>query len=307
VARRPGRRPGSVLGDGRPEGERCSRSRGAGPEAARTPRDGSRRASRRLPYSTPAPTGGGPETTDHSARASSILSRFYDGRADEEPERDKEAEFRFRKALAIAELRPGERVLDLGSKWGGLGVAARQAGLDVEYLGLDLSAVNVRRAAELGLSVREADLSRRLPVNDGSWDCVFCLELLEHLVSPLGLLQEIRRALADDGRAVISVPSPYNWIEVYRELRGRADPEGHLSSLPTPVMVNVLALAGLRVERRRGTFVRLPRTVRLISTNGMTARSRLYLVRRDDRAHFAGRALEALGNPGSAPGRGGAT
>jgi hypothetical protein len=83
-------------------------------------------------------------------------------------------------------------------------------------------------------------------------------------------------------------------------------PEGHLSSLPTPVVVNVLALAGLRVERRRGTFVRLPRTVKLISANGMTARSRLYLVRRDDRARFAGRALETLGQSRvrARPGRG---
>jgi SAM-dependent methyltransferase len=185
-------------------------------------------------------------------------------------------------------------VLDLGSKWGGLGVAARRAGLEVDYLGLDLGALNVRRAGELGLTVREADLSERLPVEDGSWDCVFCLELLEHLVAPLGLLQEIRRALADGGRAVISVPSPYNWIEVYRELRGRADPEGHLASLPPPVMINLLALAGLRVERRRGTFVRLPRTMRLIAADGMTARSRLYLVRRDDRAPFAGRPTDTL-------------
>jgi len=232
-------------------------------------------------------------TTSAQARANSILARFYERRADEEPESDPEAQLRFRKALAIAALGPGERVLDLGSKWGGLGLAARQAGLGVEYLGLDLDALNVRRAAELRLSVRQADLSRPLPVEDGSWDCIFCLELLEHLVSPLGLLQEMRRALTDGGRAVISVPSPYNWIEVYRELRGRADPEGHLSSLPTPVMINLLALAGLRVERRRGTFVRLPCTLRLIRADGMAARSRLYLVRVDDRAPFAGRPAEA--------------
>jgi SAM-dependent methyltransferase len=229
-------------------------------------------------------------TTSGSDRVQAILSRFYDRRADEEPERDPEALLRFRKALDVAALRPRERVLDLGSKWGGLGVAMREAGLDVDYLGLDLGALNVRRAGELGLEVREADIaSAELPVEDGSRDCVFCLELLEHLDSQLGLLHEIRRVLAPGGRAVISVPSPYNWIEIYRELRGRADPEGHLASLPTPVMINLLALAGLRIERRRGTFIRLPRTLRLIPADNLAARSRLYLVRIDDRAPFAGR------------------
>ena len=234
-------------------------------------------------------------STDPSARVSAILSRFYDRRADEEPEHDPEARLRFRKALELAAPRPGERVLDLGSKWGGLGVAMREAGHEVDYLGLDLGALNVRRAGELGLEVREADISSgRLPVEDGSRDCVFCLELLEHLDSQLGLLHEIRRVLAPGGRAVVSVPSPYNWIEVYRELRGRADPEGHLASLPTPVMINLLALAGLRIERRRGTFIRLPRTLRLIPANGLAARSRLYLVRPEDRRPCAGRPVDGI-------------
>lgn len=230
-------------------------------------------------------------------RVTAILARFYDRRAEEEPDHDPEAGMRFRKALALAGLRPGERVLDLGSKWGGLGLAIREAGPRVDYLGLDLGALNVRRAGELGLEVREADISGRLPLEEGSQDCVFCLELLEHLDSQIGLLQEIRRVLAPEGRAVISVPSPYNWIEILRELRGRADPEGHLASLPTPVMVNLLALAGLRIERRRGTFVRLPRTLKLIPADGMAARSRLYLVRPDDRAPFAGRTVGEI--PGS--------
>ena len=241
-------------------------------------------------------------TTTGSERVAAVLARFYDRRAGEEPEHDPEARLRFRKALALAALRPGERVLDLGSKWGGLGVALREAGTRVEYLGLDLGALNVRRAGALGLEVREADISGRLPIEDGSRDCVFCLELLEHLDSQLALLHEIRRVLADGGRAVISVPSPYNWIEIVRELRGQADPEGHLASLTTPVMVNLLALAGLRIERRRGTFIRVPRTMRLIRADNLAARSRLYLVRPDDRAPFAGRPAEGVeerpGEPG---------
>src|SRR5712691_7546239 len=48
------------------------------------------------------------------------LKDFYELRAAEEPERDPEALLRFRKAVEAAGLRSGERVLDLGAKWGGL-------------------------------------------------------------------------------------------------------------------------------------------------------------------------------------------
>jgi SAM-dependent methyltransferase len=219
------------------------------------------------------------------------LTAFYDRRASEAPPVDPEAALRFRKAIAAAELRTGDRVLDLGSKAGGLAERLRAEGLDVRYTGMDLSEENVQRAAERGIDVRQADLSRGIPADDGEYDCVFCLELLEHLPAPLGLLCEVRRVLAPGGRAILSAPNPYNWIEVYRELRRRPDPEGHLVSLPTPIMVNALGLAGLRLERRLGTHVRLPRTIRLLPTDSILARSWIYVVRAEDDCSFAGRAI----------------
>lgn len=211
--------------------------------------------------------------------AEARLRRFYEGRPGEERAGDPEPGARFRKAVAAASLERGERVVDLGAKWGELGIYLRERDAGIRYLGLDLSERNVARAAEHGLEVVQADLSRRLPLDDASVDCAFCLELLEHLATPLDLLREIRRVLAPGGRAVISVPSPYNWIEIYRELRGRVDPEGHLASIPTPVMLNLLALADLRLERRLGTFIRLPKTTRLIPSNSLIARSRIFVVR----------------------------
>jgi SAM-dependent methyltransferase len=161
----------------------------------------------------------------------------------------------------------------------------------VDYTGLDLSEDNVRKAAALGLDVRQANASEPLPMEDAEYDCVVCLELLEHLPEPVGLLEEIRRVLKPDGRAVFSVPNPYSWVEVYRELFRRPDPEGHLSSFTTPVMENLLALVGLRIERRLGTSLRIPKTLRLLSTNSILARSRIYVVRPTERLVFAGREL----------------
>jgi 2-polyprenyl-3-methyl-5-hydroxy-6-metoxy-1,4-benzoquinol methylase len=219
------------------------------------------------------------------------LKAFYELRAREEPEIDREAALRFRKAIRAASFSPGERVLDIGAKWGGFGQGARSMGLEIDYTGLDLSEENVRKATELGLDVRLADASQPLPFDDPEYDCVICLELLEHLPKPIFLLGEIRRVLKPEGRAVLSVPNPYSWVEIYRELFRRPDPEGHLNSFTTPVIVNLLALAGLRLERRLGTSVQIPKTARLLSTNSILARSRIYLARRAERVTFAGREL----------------
>jgi SAM-dependent methyltransferase len=229
------------------------------------------------------------------SRSDDILRAFYDLRAGEEPARDPEALLRFRKALAAAELRTGERVLDVGAKRGGLAQSARELGVDVGYTGVDLSAENAALAQAAGLDVRVADAGGRLPFEDASFDCVFCLELLEHLVSPLSLLEEIRRVLDAAGRAVVSVPSPYSWVEVARELLGMRDPEGHLNGFTTPVMANVAALAGFRIERRLGTSVRIPKTSRLLPTNSILARSRIYVLRPAATVTFAGRSF-ALGD-----------
>lgn len=226
------------------------------------------------------------------ARSEERLRAFYDLRAGEEPERDPEALLRFRKALAAAGLGAGERVLDVGAKRGGLARVARELGLDIVYTGADLSPENVELANEAGFDVRRADVGRRLPFEDASFDCVFCLEILEHLVSPLTLLEEMRRVLADGGQAIVSVPSPYSWVEVVRELFGLHDSEGHLNSFTTPVLENLAALAGFRIERRLGTSLRIPKTARLVATNSILARSRLYVLRPSSAVVFAGRALD---------------
>jgi 2-polyprenyl-3-methyl-5-hydroxy-6-metoxy-1,4-benzoquinol methylase len=217
------------------------------------------------------------------------LKAFYDLRASEEPDSDPEAILRFEKALRASDLAPGERLLDVGAKWGGLGQCARRLGLDIAYTGLDLSEENVRKAAELGLDVRLADASERLPVDDEVYDCVISLELLEHLPNPIVPLAEFRRAVKPEGRVVISVPNPYSWVEVYRELSRRPDPEGHINAFTTPVIENLLALAGLRLERRLGTSLRIPKTLRLLPTNSILARSRIYVARPAERVVFAGR------------------
>jgi SAM-dependent methyltransferase len=225
------------------------------------------------------------------SRISAQLKTFYELRAAEEPARDPEALLRFRKALTAAQLTSGERVLDLGAKWGGLASTIEAAGITVDYTGFDVSEVNAEAAAEAGLKFVRGDVSEALPFGEASFDCVFCLELLEHLTFPLELLVEMRRVLTDTGRAVVSVPSPYSWVEVVREISGRPDTEGHLNSFPAPILQNLAGLSSFTVDRRLGTSLRIPKTPWLIPTNSILARSRIYVLRPSDKTVLAGRTL----------------
>jgi hypothetical protein len=80
-------------------------------------------------------------------------------------------------------------------------------------------------------------------------------------------------------------------VEVVREISGRHDTEGHLNSLPTPIMQNLAGLSGFMIDRRLGTSLRIPKTPWLIPTNSILARSRIYVLRPSDKTVLAGRTL----------------
>jgi ubiquinone/menaquinone biosynthesis C-methylase UbiE len=121
-------------------------------------------------------------------------------------------ERRFREqSLQLAELRPGDVVLDVGCGTGTLLLAAAERiGSEGELHGIDASAQMIARARakgraagrDLALQVRSAD---ELPFPDASFDVLFCTMVLHHLPVPTQLraISEMRRVLEPGGRIVI--------------------------------------------------------------------------------------------------------
>ena len=124
-------------------------------------------------------------------------------------------------------LRPGDRVLDVGSGWGGLGLhLAQQANVDVTGVTLsheqrDLSNA---RAAEAGLSKQVRFKLQDYREETGRYERVVSVGMLEHV--GLGHYREffgkVRELLTDDGVAVVhtvgryDTPGPVNpWITRY--------------------------------------------------------------------------------------------
>ena len=120
--------------------------------------------------------------------------------------------------LDLADLRPGERVLDVAT---GTGVLARLAARRVTpggaVTGLDLNDGMLKCARELplppGLTIEWRHGSAlALPFDDGAFDVVVCQQGFQFFPDRMGALHQMRRVLRATGRVALSVftgPSPY--------------------------------------------------------------------------------------------------
>ncbi len=112
----------------------------------------------------------------------------------------------------------GARILDVGDV-DGLMLKA----LGREGIGFNLSAAAVERIRANGVEARLGD-GHRMPFDDASFDVVLCFETLEHVESPVALLDELARVCAPGGRVYVSVP----WVAATRIYpRDPALPRGH--------------------------------------------------------------------------------
>jgi SAM-dependent methyltransferase len=120
--------------------------------------------------------------------------------------------------LDVANLRPGDRVLDIAT---GTGVVARLAARQVTpggtVTGLDLNDAMLNVARELplppGVTIEWRNGSAlALPFHEGSFDVVLCQQGFQFFPDRMRALDQMRRVLRPSGRVALSVftgPSPY--------------------------------------------------------------------------------------------------
>jgi SAM-dependent methyltransferase len=191
-------------------------------------------------------------------RAMSEFRRFYDKRAGEYNADDWEGCLRYEAALKIARFRERNKVLDVGCKFSILSDLLNERAVPHSYYGVDIShlVLGKRKVDNGGLLV--ADVNVGFPIADQSVTHVFCLELLEHVIAPLGLLGEFYRVLVDGGQLLLSVPNPYYWRELYGNLWGVPDSEGHIGSFTIQTMHRLFDFTRFSPSAHRGTYFRMP-------------------------------------------------
>jgi len=99
-------------------------------------------------------------------------------------------------ALATSGERGG-RALDIPAGAGQISEALREAGF--EAVSADIN--------EHDETFVRADMTQRLPFDDGSFDLVMCLEGIEHVLNPHDLFGELFRVCKVGGRVIVSTPN----------------------------------------------------------------------------------------------------
>ena len=134
------------------------------------------------------------------------MRRFYEDVWADLPQDPEPWAWARRRALLLAEVRPGERVLDLGCGAGRFVAALREAGADAVGVEIAEAALARARGNVPGADLRLLEPDGSVPLPHGSVDLVWCSEVLEHAADPAYLLQEARRVLRDGGRLLVTVP-----------------------------------------------------------------------------------------------------
>ncbi|GGQ46116.1 class I SAM-dependent methyltransferase [Streptomyces mutabilis] len=165
--------------------------------------------------------------------------------------------------LALAGDVAGRRVLDAGCGSGPLTAALRDRGATVT--GIDASAgmlALARRRLGDDVALHVADLSDRLPIDDGAFDDVVASLVLHYLEDWGPTLTELRRVLRPGGRLIVSVDHPitaytnrdcrpdyfattsytFDWM-----LGGQSTPM-RLWRKPLHAMIDAFATAGFRLS-----------------------------------------------------------
>jgi SAM-dependent methyltransferase len=178
----------------------------------------------------------------------------------------------WRRRLSLLETRRGRSaLLDVGCGDGLFLKVARDAGWSVE--GIEFSPEGARRSSQrLGRPVAVGDLASASGLR-GPFDVVTLWHVLEHLVSPTGMLDAARLRLRPGGLLVAAVPNLDNLLmrAAYRVARGRPLPlfeedarEPHLSHFSPDTLRDILERRGFEEIELRADLCALTPAKRAI-------------------------------------------
>jgi len=101
-----------------------------------------------------------------------------------------------------------KKVLDVGSAWGEFLIHFGSSSKGIEVL-----PESVKFSRAIGLSVSEYNFEDKWQEEAGSFDAVWCSNVLEHVVAPHRLLKRFHDTLKSGGLVFIRVPTiPSNWL-----------------------------------------------------------------------------------------------
>lgn len=149
-------------------------------------------------------------------------------------------------------IRPESHILDIGCGTGAFLQLLGSQGYSNLY-GIDISAFALQEAQKHtpNLKVCCNDLQSAISLNDQQFDLISCLDVIEHLINPFVVLQEIARLLKPGGILLLTTP---NSNSILRYLRGEQwyalRDSSHLIYFNAFSLSYLVRKAGLRPKRQ---------------------------------------------------------
>ena len=160
---------------------------------------------------------------------------------------------------------PRGKALDLPAGPGRLSLWLKQQGFEV-------TAADILPETFLpqGIPIIKADLDDTLPIGDGMFDYVFCIEGPEHVENLYHTFREFHRVLKPGGKMIVSYPN-YSNIEARVKMifygvlepvelpvgNGKRKSNGHINRQPIALLKQAMVHAGFNIEAiQRESFKR---------------------------------------------------
>ncbi len=168
--------------------------------------------------------------------------------------------------LSLCGIKPGMRVLDVGSGRGWFSLAAARSGAEVTAL--DLSEENLARIKAEDTAINAVYGDACAIPDLGKFDLVVALEVLEHLVEPGKALRSIRERLKPGGTLLVTVP----YKEVIRyslcvHCNRKTPVNAHLHSFDRESLTALLIRNGFQVKAVSRFY---HRALELLKVNSLT-------------------------------------
>ena len=112
----------------------------------------------------------------------------------------------------FSKLKNANLFLDIGCGNGGITCRIKDSINAKHTYGVDVAKSSLVSARERGIQPIMIDIdSCDLPFRDGSFEAIYCGEVIEHLRDTDHLLGEVHRVLAQDGICVLDTPNLASW------------------------------------------------------------------------------------------------
>jgi SAM-dependent methyltransferase len=135
------------------------------------------------------------------------VQEYYEDLWQRLPDSLKPPEFDLRRDFLSAELKPQDRLLDLGCGAGEFTAIASDLGAEAVGVEVAQSALGRARRRHPQIDFRLAQIDGPLPLEDNSFDVVWASEVIEHVADTARWLSEVRRVLVPRGRLLLTTPS----------------------------------------------------------------------------------------------------